>query len=110
MLHNIIGTINVEIGNDPPGKSRSNVSKQCSGKYGYDMYDSTPNDTFEGSTKSSQRRSTGDSRKYDDFSSSPRPKMNFSYAAKDEEIADLQRELEQANKRAIMAQTEQRCV
>ena len=38
----------------------------------------------------------------------PRTKLAFSYSAKDEEIADLHRELEQANRRATMAQQEQR--
>ena len=43
----------------------------------------------------------------DDFIT-PRTKLAFSYGAKDEEIADLHRELEQANRRAAMAQQEQR--
>jgi hypothetical protein len=38
----------------------------------------------------------------------PRTKLAFSYSAKDEEIADLHRELEQANRRASVAQQEQR--
>ena len=107
-IYYFIGTINVEIGNEPSGKLRPAISKQCSGKYIYDIYESTPNETYDESTKSSVRRSTGDSRKYDDYSSASSPRSKAS-AVKDEEIADLQRELEQANKRVAAAQMEQRC-
>ena len=58
--------------------------------------------------KSSSRKSkTGDSSKYEE-GIIPRAKPFCGNSAKDIEIAELQRELEQANLRAAVAQQEQR--
>ena len=111
--HSSESSVNADRGYDPSEKFRSNTPKQISNKYGYEDV-SSPNGTpFDNSSIKSYKRystnsTTGDSKKYDDSTPPPRTRMNFTYGAKDEEIVELQRELEQANKRAATALSEQR--
>jgi hypothetical protein len=58
--------------------------------------------------RASPRKSKNGDRLRQEEGISPKPKIFGAYGPKDIEIADLQRELEQANLRATVAQQEQR--
>ena len=92
---------------------RSSIQKQTPRRYGNDDVNVSNGSPFDGSPLKSHKRyssanTTNESKKYDDSTPPPRTRMSFSYGAKDDEIIDLQRELEQANKRTAAALSQQR--
>ena len=122
LMNNVItiGKIDPDVSTATTEKLRSNMSKIVSpNKDAHDDDDlGSSNDGYGTSeVPETTTTQTADSpmivhfsgKKYraDEFIT-PRTKLAFSYGAKDEEIADLHRELEQANRRAAMAQQEQR--
>ena len=116
----VVGKIDPEVSTATTEKLRSNILKIVPSKNAHDDDDIGSSNDGYGTSEIPETTTTqsadspmiihfsGKKYRADEFIT-PRTKLAFSYGAKDEEIADLHRELEQANRRATMAQQEQRC-
>jgi hypothetical protein len=105
-LMSISEQIDAEISTETTEKFRNNILKRNSCVTPDRDDGGVLSDDYEISERSSRRRSKGSTPKQ--VGISPRAKHTLAFGPKGEEITDLYRELEQANRRAATAQQEQR--
>ena len=105
----MIGRVNPEVSGMTTDKLRSSIQKTNTENFTHNAEDTDTSINGNGKREkgSSRKSKNSDSSKHDE-GIIPRSKLSGAYGPKDIEVADLLRELEQANLRATVAQQEQR--